>query len=45
MAYVQGGEKNNFILSSDIVWKTFNTVNLLTFTCVVVCTVLFHKKV
>lgn len=29
--------------SSDLVWKTFNIVNLLLFTAVVICAGIYHK--
>jgi len=31
------------LLSEDIVWKAFNIVNFFFFSCVVLCTVLFHR--
>lgn len=31
------------LMSQDIVWKAFNIVNFVFFSCVALCTVIFHK--
>lgn len=32
------------LMSPDIVWKTFNIINFIFFTCVFICTIVFHNK-
>ncbi|UCD15489.1 MAG: hypothetical protein JSV34_00100 [Candidatus Omnitrophota bacterium] len=32
------------VSSTDIVWRTFSIINLILFSCVVACSVLFYKS-
>lgn len=31
------------LVSTDIIWKTFNIINLVLFTAVAICAVIYHK--
>ncbi len=31
------------LVSADIIWKTFNIINLVLFTAVTICAVIYHK--